>query len=189
MSEPVNAPLEPRTHGHTGEIQSNSSAWAEYIYQFAKWVSFWTLTFSDKDRLYDVTREESEAKFRRLVSFLNKDLFGNNYRRIVGHSYFSYALSFEYQKRGVLHMHALVSRRTNWEYANGLWRRMAGIIKIKPVEDSLKASRYLAKYISKGGEVIVYRSPKYKEPAFKPMWYLGEELYSLGVVGSPSSDE
>ena len=150
-----------------------SNAWAEYVDQFADWTSFWTLTFSDKDRLYDVTREEAEAKWRRLVAFLNKDLFGNNYRRIVGHSYFSYALAFEYQKRGVLHMHALVSRRTNWEEANRLWRVMAGIIKIKPVENSEKASRYLSKYVSKGGQVDVYRSPKYKEPAFKPLWYLG----------------
>jgi len=150
-----------------------SNAWAEYVDQFADWISFWTLTFSEKDRIYDVTREEAEAKWRRLVSFLNKDLFGNNYRRIVHHSYFSYALAFEYQTRGILHMHALVSGRTNWEYANDLWRRMAGIIKIKPVDNAQKASRYLAKYVSKGGEVLVYRTPTHKEPAFKPLWYLG----------------
>src|SRR5512146_423516 len=118
-------------------------AWAEYVAGFAEWQSFLSLTFADRDRTHDVTRDEAVFLWRRLVQALNKDLFGNHYTRIVGHSYFSYALAFEYQLRGTLHMHALVDRRTNWELANRLWRRMAGIIKIKGVEDVQGAARYL----------------------------------------------
>jgi len=70
-------------------------------------------------------------------------------------------------------MHALVDRRTNWELANRLWRRMAGIIKIKTVEDVQGVSRYISKYVTKGGDVVLYRPEAYKEPAFKPLWYLG----------------
>lgn len=147
--------------------------WSEYVENFSQWESFWTLTFADRDRTHDVTRTEAEYLWRRLVQSLNTDLFGNHYTRIVGHCYFGYALAFEYQTRGALHMHALVDRRANWELANRLWRQMAGIIKIKKVDDVHKVSRYLSKYVTKGGDLNMYRPKAYKEPAFKPMWYLG----------------
>ena len=147
--------------------------WAEYIEHFATWLSFWTLTFSEADRTHAVTKDECVFKWRRLVQALNRQLYGNSYTRIVGHCYFSYALSFEYQTRGALHMHALVDQPTNWEAVNGLWRHMAGICKIVPVHDKDKVAKYLCKYVTKGGEVILYRAVKgYKQPAFKPMWYL-----------------
>jgi len=57
-------------------------------------------------------------------------------------------------------MHALVDQRTNWDLANRLWRQMAGIIKIKPVEDLQGVSRYLSKYVTKGGDLVLYRAPK-----------------------------
>ena len=148
-------------------------AWAEYVAAFAEWQSFWSLTFADRDRTHDVTRYEAEALWRRLVQALNTDLFGHHYTRIVGHCYFSYALAFEFQQRGTLHMNALVDRRTNWELANRLWRQMAGIIKIKTVEDVQGAARYLSKYVTKGGDVVLYRAQSMKEPAFRPRWYLG----------------
>lgn len=147
--------------------------WSEYIAGFAEWTSFWSLTFADRDRTHDVTRSEAEFLWCRLVQSLNTDLFGNHYTRIVGHSYFSYALAFEFQKRGTLHMHALVDQKTNWQLANSIWRQMAGIIKIKPVSEVQGAARYLAKYVSKGGDVKMYRPKVYKIPAFKPLWYDG----------------
>lgn len=138
----------------------------------AYWSSFWTMTFSDADRTHAVTREESEFLWRRLVQCLNRDLYGNNYTRIVGHSYFSYALAFEYQTRGAIHMHALVDGITNWELANRIWRHMAGIINIKPINDGLKAAKYLCKYVTKGGDINLYIAKKIKPPSFKPLWYL-----------------
>jgi len=148
-------------------------AWADMVAGFADWSAFYTLTFSDKDRNHAVSRDESLFLWRRLVQSLNRRLFGNSYTRIVGHSYFSYALAFEYQSRGAIHMHALVDNVTDWEYINTLWRSMAGIAKIKPVHDKDKVAKYLCKYVTKGGDVLLYRAVKgYKQPAFKPMWYL-----------------
>lgn len=148
-----------------------STVWAEYLQSLTQWTGFWTLTFSDADRTHDVTRDQSEFLWRRLVQSLNRDLYGKHYTRIVGHSYFSYALAFEYQTRGAIHMHALVDRVTNWERANAIWRHMAGIIKIKPVDDGLKAAKYLCKYVSKGGDIKLYIAKNDKPPSFKPMWF------------------
>jgi hypothetical protein len=162
---------EAPSEGAPAAIATLHDTWAEYIAGFAAWTGFLTLTFDTRDRLHDVTRPEAEYLWRRLVQCLNRDLFGHSYTRIVGHSYFAYALAFEYQQRGALHMHALVSRRTNWELINLTWRRMAGIVKVKPVTESLGAAHYLCKYITKGGDVLLYRPAKLKEPTFKPMWY------------------
>jgi len=148
--------------------------WAAYVASFSTWTAFYTLTFSDQDRTHDVTLTECNFLWRRLVQLMNRNLYGNNYTRIVGHCYFDYALAFEYQKRGALHMHALVSGRTHWEFVNRVWRHMAGIVKIVPVDDSYKTAKYLCKYITKGGDVILHRAKRpIKEPSFKPLWYIG----------------
>jgi hypothetical protein len=149
-------------------------AWAKQVQKMADWSAFITLTFSEIDRVHAVTRDESFFMWRRLVQALNRRLYGNSYTRIVGHSYFSYALSFEYQKRGAIHMHALVDQVTDWEAINGLWRHMAGIVKVVPVRDLEKVCRYICKYVTKGGDVNLYRAivRPMKEPGFKPVWYL-----------------
>ena len=132
-----------------------------------------TLTFSEADHTHDATKDECLFLWRRQVQALNKELYGNSYTRIVGHSYFSYALAFEYQTRGALHLHALVDQPTNWEEVNRLWRHMAGICKIKPVHDTHKVASYLCKYITKGGDVSLYRAlNSSKVPRFLPAWYL-----------------
>jgi hypothetical protein len=151
------------------------SGWVDYVNRFSNWLSFWSLTFGKADRSHAVTRPEAEFVWRRLVQCLNRDLFGNHYTRIVGHSYFSYVLAFEYQKRGVLHMHALIDRVTNWELANRVWRKMAGIVKIQPVLDQVGACGYICKYVTKGGDVVLYKANVVKEPSFEPMWYVEAE--------------
>jgi len=162
--------------------------WAVYLAGLTKWTSFWTLTFSEADRTHEVSRDESEFLWRRLVQVLNRDLYRNHYVRIVGHSYFSYALAFEYQIRGAIHMHALVDRVTNWELANDVWRHMAGIIKIKPVYDGLKVAKYLCKYVTKGGDIKLYVAKKFKPPSFKPMWFLeGTETLEANSTDSRTS--
>jgi len=150
-----------------------SSEWADWVASLSDWKSFWTLTFAEADRTHDVTETEADFKWRRLVQSLNNDLWGNHYTRSVGHSYFGYALAFEKTSKGLLHMHALVDDRTNWELANSIWRRVAGIIKIIPVSDKVKVASYLCKYVTKGGEVRVYLPSKRKQPSFRPLWYVG----------------
>ena len=148
-------------------------AWTETVTNFADWSVFISMTFDTADRTHDVTWDESLYLWRRLVQALNRQLYGNHYLRQVGHSYFPYALAFEYQTRGVLHMHALAEGPTNWEAINGLWRQMAGIVNVEPVTNKYKSAKYLCKYVTKGGDVILYRSnKKIKPPAFKPAWYL-----------------
>ena len=142
--------------------------WEGYIRELATWQSFVTLTFRDI-----VAVERLEFNWRYLVQRLNSNLFGNHYTRIVGHSYFAYAMGIEAQKRGALHAHALVDRRINFELVHSLWGAMAGFAFIKPVDDQDTAISYLSKYVTKGGEIAVYKPVKVKEPAFKPLWYLG----------------
>lgn len=148
-------------------------AWGDYVSSFAEWSAFYTLTFSEHGRTHDVTKPEAVFLWRRLVQVMNSNLYGNHYTRLVGHSYFAYALAFEFTSRNMLHMHALVSSRTHWELVNRLWRHMAGIVKIVPVSDRLKVSRYVCKYVTKGGDVLLYKpAPNLPEPAFKPAWFM-----------------
>ena len=142
--------------------------WVNFVAGFTDWKSFITLTSRDI-----VTRDQIEHKFRWLVRRLNSGLFGNNYTRIVGHSYFSYALGLEYQKRDVLHAHVLVDRKVNFEAIHQIWNSLSGFAYIVPVVDAVGAAGYLSKYVSKGGDLSLYRAVKVKEPVFKPMWYIG----------------
>ena len=140
--------------------------WQQYVTSFADWKSFITLT-SDKIN----TRDQFEHKFRYLVRILNRDLFGNNYTRIVGHSYFSYALGLEWQKRGAVHFHVLVDRVVHFDAIHRAWQSMAGWAYIKPVHDAEGVAGYISKYVAKGADLELYKAAKVKEPSFKPEWY------------------
>ena len=142
--------------------------WKEYVTGFANWQSFITLTSREI-----VTRDQIEHKFTWLVQRLNADLFGNNYTRIVGHSYFSYAIGLEHQKRDVLHAHVLVDRKVHFDLIHRLWNTISGFAHIVPVKDAVGAAGYLSKYVSKGGDLSLYKAVKVKEPRFQPGWYIG----------------
>lgn len=142
--------------------------WETWVRDFSKWKSFVTLTFRDI-----VTRDQSENQFRFLIQVLNRDLYGNHYTRIVGHSYFSYVAGWEHQKRGALHIHALIDKPINFRLIHTVWNKMAGFAWIEPASDVEVAVGYLAKYVSKGGELSVWKPTRVKEPAFKPLWYMG----------------
>lgn len=143
-------------------------AWRDYIKGFASWRSFVTLTFRDF-----VTRDQAEHQFSFLLQVLNRDLFGNHYTRIVGHNYCSYVAGFENQKRGALHMHVLFDRPVNYELIHTIWNKMSGFAWIEPVNDLDKAVAYVSKYVTKQGDLMVYKPVKVKEPAFQPLWYSG----------------
>jgi hypothetical protein len=112
-----------------------------------------------------------------IVEHLNRELFGNHYRRIVGHSYFGYVVGVEPHKSGLLHMHACTTGRTNWSRACELWqgggKLNVGTVQIDRIRDTGQALRYTLKYTTKGGDLLFYRPDKLKEPAFVPMWYAG----------------
>lgn len=155
-----------------------SQVWTEYVSDFADWKTFLTLTFEQSDRTHDVTQTEAQFNFRRLVQVLNTDLYGHHYTRIVGHSYFAYALAFEPHKSGLLHLHALLDNRTNWSLIMRYWQGDKrpfhfGIANISRVSDIGQSAKYICKYVTKGGELVLYKPKKLKEPKFSPLWYLG----------------
>ena len=140
--------------------------WEQFVTGFASWKWFVTLTFRDI-----VTNDQLEHQFRFLVQCLNRDLFGNHYTRIVGHSYFSYAMGIEAQRRGALHAHLLIDQNINLNILHPIWNKMAGFAWAVPVDDVDRAVNYLSKYISKGGDLSLYRPAQVKVPAFQPSWY------------------
>lgn len=163
---------------HYANTDALSQVWTEYVTGFANWKTFLTLTFEQADRTHNVTQTEAQFKFRRLVQVLNSDLYGHHYTRLVGHSYFAYALAFENHKSGLLHLHALLDNRTNWKLIKQYWQGEKrpyhmGIAEIKRVDDLGKTAKYICKYVTKGGEVVLYKPEKLKEPSFSPGWYLG----------------
>ena len=70
-------------------------------------------------------------------------------------------VAWERQKRDVLHLHALLgdiqdlntsARRLSWmDY----WLKLAGFARIEPILDDVAVSRYVSKYVAKGGEIDV----------------------------------
>ena len=159
-----------------GDGATVRDTWGEWIAGFADWSAFHTLTFSQANRTHEVTRTEADFMARRLIQCLNTDLFGKRYVQRVGHCYFAYALGFERKPWGLLHMHMLTDRRTNWELENAVWRRMCGIVKIEPVTAKVGAARYVSKYATKNGDVQLYKPTKMREPSFKPMWWEPPQL-------------
>ena len=152
---------------YTGKQQLREG-WQEWVKGLTTWRSFVTLTFRDM-----VTNDQAEHQFRFLIQVLNRDLFGKNYTRIVHHSYFGYLVAYEHQKRGALHLHALINDRVNFQLIHTVWNKMAGFVWIEPVKDLDRSIGYISKYVTKGGDLSLYMPAKVKQPAFKPMWYMG----------------
>ena len=73
----------------------------------------------------------------------------------------THARAMEFQKRGVVHFHALiwnVGRRTNRYEWMATWETMGGgISRIFPYDRTQGAAHYLPKYVVKNGEVDILR--------------------------------
>ena len=146
-----------------------ASEYADWLLNLKNWVNFLTLTFKDITPP-DVAR----SKFNYLVQVLNRDAFGKHYVRKVGHSYFSYVLAVEYQRRGVIHFHVLTDRNINYDLLHRYWNIAAGFAWAEPVKDKCKVIAYCSKYCVKGGNVDIYESESYKTPmigALPPYWW------------------
>ena len=146
----------------------DAEAYAEWIAK-RNWRVFLTLTF-ENETAYDVAKK----KFYWLVKELNKDVFGNNYTRIVGHSYFSYVLGIEYQCREVIHFHALIDKPVNFKLINKLWNEWAGFARPEEIILFDRVVKYVTKYVSKGGEIIPHFTDMDYKPMFLPEWWKTE---------------
>lgn len=147
-----------------------------WILSLANWINTMTLTFRN-DTPYDV----AIAKFKRLVRYLNKDLFGKHYTKIVKHSYFSYVLGIEYQSRGVIHFHGLVDKPVNFKFIHTFWNDCAGYAYIKKIRSQFDCVKYIAKYNLKGGQNEVYIAEKEYIPKVVPYWWNDDKDYQLNL--------
>jgi len=153
---------------HVKDVQHQcKDAWIERIFGAGPWRSFITLTFRD-----EVSNDHAEKQWKFLLRSLNQAAFGQHYTRKVGHSYFGYVRGLEFQRRGVLHFHALIDRPIDFKRLHTVWNFCAGFAYIVTVDDQRGASIYLAKYITKGGELEFYSPPSYFLPEPLPSWWV-----------------
>jgi hypothetical protein len=137
-----------------------------WLWSLRPWSIFITLTFKE-EKPSDIAK----ALFKRLVRTLNQDVFGKHYSKKVGHSYFSYVLAIEYQRRDVIHFHVLIDRPVNFERIHILWNSWAGFVWTEIVKDQIDVVNYVCKYISKGGEIYPFLAKKEFIPAVLPYWW------------------
>jgi len=161
---------------HYSEYQPLRTGWfkldlqedrQEFISRF-DYDLFVTLTFRDEIKPW-----MAEKRFEKWFGSLNCALFGWRYRR-KGKG-IRCAVVFEYQRRGILHMHALLGaeglKELDREYMAKLWksngqrkdkngplvdRVVNGHAVIDPYDPTRGAIRYLTKYIVKGAEVYIF---------------------------------
>jgi len=137
-------------------------AWREFIAPFpTQW--FCTFTFTD-----EVHPERAVKLFRLFIRRLNRALYGSHWER-KGQVGVFYVLAWEYQKRGVLHFHALVG---DVEDLNARARRLdfmdmwegfgppAGFARIEAIDDQAAVRDYVTKYVTKGGQIDLSSSLK-----------------------------
>ena len=145
---------------------ANQQVMRDWLSRAKLWKLFVTLTFRDP-----IPPEPAFNIWRRLVRLLNERSFGKHYTRIVHHSYFSYVLGIEYQRRDVVHFHALVDKPLNFDLVHRWWQRAAGYAWIEPIEKYQEAIRYVTKYVTKGGELKVFFSKTERVPKPLPTWW------------------
>lgn len=128
-------------------------SWADWI-NSRDWQLFITFTFID--RIHPIAAE------RYLHTFFNKQN-----RRIYGRNYQKRPLclvwiaGLEYQKRNVVHFHALVANvPADYRYQAGYmdWKSIgnnAGNIQIEKIRTLSDAIFYVTKYVTKEGDIIL----------------------------------
>ena len=135
------------------------AAWVDFLDPYV-WDWFGTLTFEDA-----VHPERANKLYRKFTNDLNRDLYGRRWSQ-KSHGGVFWVRSSEYQIRGVLHYHFLMSaikdlntsaRRLSWmDY----WYSLAGIARIEAVAKHAAAVMYVTKYVIKGG--VIDLSPNLK---------------------------
>ena len=143
-----------------------ASAWADFLGHF-EWQWFCTFTFRDKlpegtSRHNAVAPkfhpEAADKLFRVFCNELNRSLYGKRWASKPDAGVY-WVRALEWQKREVLHYHALMAdvhnlnqsaRRLTWM---DRWNELAGFAKIEVPNGRRAVSNYVAKYVAKGGEI------------------------------------
>jgi len=152
------------------------TAYAEFIRRFEPFEWFINaMTFEDV-----IHPEQADRRYRRFLDAVNESLFGRRWRK-RGQGVYSIRAT-EYQRRKVLHYHALAGggvyklRRKEWEQRWQAQDEGNGFLRIYPYDPTMGGTLYIAKYVSKGGEVDL----------FLPRWLnkkLQRELSQEGLAG------
>jgi len=127
-------------------------SWVTFLskYEF-QW--FATLTFE-----INVHPEAALKRWRFFTNQLNRSLYGRRWQK-KEHGGILWILGIEFQKRGVVHFHALMgavddlnarARRLTWmDY----WNELAGFARIEAIRSDEAALRYVTKYVIKDGDI------------------------------------
>lgn len=136
-------------------------AWVQFLQPYP-WQWFATFTFAAA-----IHPEAADKKFRYWLRLLNEQNVGPSWRRPnKAKQCAQWVRGLEWQKRDVLHYHALIGNvppfagRVVRDHWCDVWRFLdhAGFAFIKPIADTGGVVGYIAKYVSKGGEIDVSRN-------------------------------
>lgn len=134
-------------------------AWSDFL-GTQDWQWFVTFTFTE-----EIHPEAADKLYRLWLNKLNRDLYGQRWRKHYPYGC-KWVRALEWQKRGVLHYHALISNvgyadREKWASE---WQELgktskAGFIKIDQYDtEKGGAEAYLSKYVTKGGQVDISKN-------------------------------
>jgi hypothetical protein len=137
--------------------QALRNAWSEFLSPIPfQW--FATLTFET-----NVHPEAALKRYRRFTNDLNRSLYGRRWEKLANAG-IHWIVATERQKRGVVHLHALmgdpndlnlIARRLTWM---DRWAEMAGFARIEAIHSDDAALRYVTKYVIKGGDIDFSRN-------------------------------
>ena len=121
-----------------------------WIALLGRWEWEWFCTFTFRDLVHP---EAADKRFRVLISQANRVLYGHRWHK-QGRG-LRWVRALEYQKRDVIHYHALMAgvqdlRRLTWM---DRWHELAGYARIESIESTAAVARYVSKYVVKQGEI------------------------------------
>lgn len=142
--------------------------WTEWLSSF-DWQ--WFVTFTFKEAIHP---EAADKLYRVWINKLNRAIYGPKWSKRPEEKGVKHVRALEWQKRGVLHYHALVANtgietRERWATE---WQKLAedskaGFIKIDQYDEQKGgAAAYLSKYVTKGGQIDC--SPNMHATPFNP---------------------
>ena len=150
----MNTPLTPESLREAAKkhpARRLRNAWGEFVALWP-WCWFITLTFT-----HDTHPERALKLFRVWCSKLSREIYGRRWYRHRPYGV-SWIVAVEPQKSGRVHLHALMTgvgdtRRLTWmDNWQGL-DSLAGYPRIQPVKSNDAVSRYVSKYVAKGGDI------------------------------------
>lgn len=124
------------------------AAWSEFLSRLGPWECFATFTFRDSTH-----PEKADKLFRLLVSEGNRALHGPRWHR-KGKG-ITWVRGLEYQRRDVIHYHALLKGMRGLRRLAMMdrWKNLAGFARIEAVNSQEAVQRYTSKYTIKDRDI------------------------------------